>query len=61
MKILVLNGPNLNLTGRREPNVYGSQTMEEMLADLRKCFAEDLASSRRRRPRHGDVDTLDLL
>ncbi len=40
MKILVLNGPNLNRTGRREPNIYGSQTMEEMLADLRKCFAE---------------------
>ena len=40
MKILVLNGPNLNRTGRREPNIYGIQTMEEMLADLRKCFAE---------------------
>lgn len=41
MKILVLNGPNLNRTGRREPNIYGSQTMEEMLAALRKCFAKD--------------------
>lgn len=40
MKIEIINGPNLNLTGRREPEVYGSTTMEEYLATLRKHFPE---------------------
>jgi len=38
MQILILNGPNLNRLGRREPGIYGSQTMEESLNELRqKC------------------------
>lgn len=39
-KIEIINGPNLNLTGRREPEVYGSTTMEEYLDGLRKRFPE---------------------
>ena len=35
-KILILNGPNLNLLGRREPTVYGSQNFEDYLTELRK-------------------------
>ena len=39
-KILILNGPNLNLLGTREPGIYGSQSMEECLTTLRAAFPE---------------------
>ena len=38
MKILVLNGPNLNLLGRREPSVYGSCSFDDYLPRLREAF-----------------------
>lgn len=34
----IINGPNLNLTGIREPEVYGTTTMEECVDGLRKMF-----------------------
>lgn len=39
MKILVINGVNLNLTGRREQDIYGSETLDAINAEL-KAFAE---------------------
>lgn len=37
-KIQIINGPNLNLLGKREPSVYGNSSFEEYLDTLRKNF-----------------------
>jgi 3-dehydroquinate dehydratase-2 len=40
MKIAIINGPNLNLLGRREPGVYGSQDFESFYSALRQSFPD---------------------
>lgn len=40
MKLLILNGPNLNLTGERESNLYGTRSFEDYLDELRKKYQE---------------------
>lgn len=41
MKILIINGPNLNLTGKRETKIYGEISFEQYLEDMRKMFPQD--------------------
>ncbi|MGZ5245859.1 MAG: type II 3-dehydroquinate dehydratase [Flavitalea sp.] len=40
MRLAIINGPNLNLLGKREPGVYGNQTFEDYFETLIKLFPE---------------------
>ena len=41
MRVLIINGPNLNLLGTREPDIYGNISMENYLKELQHLFLED--------------------
>ncbi|WOC40062.1 type II 3-dehydroquinate dehydratase [Polaribacter sp. HL-MS24] len=40
MKILIINGPNLNLLGKREPEIYGTQTFEDYFQLLKGTYSQ---------------------
>ena len=40
MKIQIINGPNINLLGKREPSIYGSESFEDYLVRLRARYPE---------------------
>ena len=39
-KIIIINGPNLNLLGKREPGIYGAQSFEDFFTDLKDKYKE---------------------
>lgn len=39
MKIIIINGPNLNLLGKREPSIYGNATFEEYFSELKSLYS----------------------
>jgi 3-dehydroquinate dehydratase-2 len=44
-KIIIINGPNLNLLGKREPDVYGDMTFEEFYEDLKDIYSGEVQLS----------------
>lgn len=54
MKVLIINGPNLNLLGRRQPEIYGTTSMEDILADLTRRYP-DMEIEYRQSNHEGDL------
>lgn len=40
MRITIVNGPNLNLLGKREPSIYGTRSMEQVLVEIQRAYPE---------------------
>ena len=40
MKIVIINGPNLNLLGKREPSIYGTRSMEQVMLDIQRAYPD---------------------
>lgn len=40
MKIQIINGPNINLLGKREPSIYGSQSFDDYLVELKQAYPQ---------------------
>lgn len=60
LKLLVLNGPNLGRLGKREPEIYGAKTLDDIIEDLSKLAALNSASIEGRQSNH-EGDLLDWI
>jgi 3-dehydroquinate dehydratase-2 len=60
MQVLVLNGPNLNMLGEREPEVYGSTTLADIERQLAR-LAADLGVTLRLEQRNSEGELIDLI
>lgn len=55
MRIQILNGPNLNLLGKREPTIYGDTSFESYFAKLQQLFEADCELSYFQSNHEGDI------
>lgn len=55
MKIAIINGPNLNLLGVREPSIYGNEGFESYLKALREIYSKDVEISYFQSNHEGDI------
>jgi len=44
-KIIIINGPNLNLLGKREPDIYGNLSFEDFFAEIREIYSAEIQLS----------------
>lgn len=44
-KIIIINGPNLNLLGKREPDIYGDMSFEEFFDDIKEVYSDEVQLS----------------
>ncbi len=54
MRILIINGPNLNLLGKREPEIYGTKSMESIMIDLQQAW-HDICFTYKQSNHEGDI------
>ena len=58
MKIIIINGPNLDLLGTREPHIYGHRSFEDYLDELRAAFPKVVLDHRQTNEEGGIVSAL---
>jgi 3-dehydroquinate dehydratase-2 len=44
-KIIIINGPNLNLLGKREPDIYGNMSFDDFFAEIREIYSAEIQLS----------------
>ena len=59
-KILLLNGPNLNLLGKREPEIYGATTLDQVVAEL-TAFAADEGMALQHKQSNSEAELIDTI